>query len=147
MNNMIRIMPGADTAVSALNAERMKLEIISQNIANANVTRTEEGGPYQRKDVVFESFLHESLNKEGSQSDAPMMVKVGGIETDETPGVTIHDPSHPDADDDGNVQLPNVNIHKEMVDMIQASRAYEANLSSIKFARSMAVQTLNIGRS
>ena len=76
-----------------------------------------------------------------------MMVKVGRIDTDETPGITIHDPNHPDADEDGNVALPNVNIHEEMVDMILASRAYEANLSAMKYARSMAVQTLSIGRS
>jgi flagellar basal-body rod protein FlgC len=144
---MIRIMSGADTTVAALNAERMKLEVISQNIANANVTNTPEGGPYKRKEVVFESIMNEAFKTQDGNKETPMMVKVGKVETDETPGITIHDPNHPDADAEGNVTLSNVNIHEEMVDMIMASRAYEANLSAMKYARSMAVQTLRIGRS
>ncbi len=143
---MIRVMPGADTTVSALNAERMRLEVISQNIANANVTKTPEGGAYKRKEVVFESVLNNAIHSNNGNTQSPMMVKVGRVETDETPGLTINDPDHPDADEEGNVTLSNVNIHEEMVDMIMASRAYEANLSAIKFARSMAVQTLSIGR-
>lgn len=144
---MIRVLPGADTTVAALNAERMKLEIISQNIANANVTKTPEGGAYKRQEVVFESVMNNAIKSQNNNNQTPMMVKVGRIDTDETPGMTINDPNHPDADDEGNVTLSNVNIHEEMVDMIMASRAYEANLSAIKFARSMAVQTLSIGRS
>ena len=140
-------MPGADTTVSALNAERMRLEIISQNIANANVTKTPEGGAYQRKEVVFESVMNKAMKSGNGNAQSPMMVKVGRVNTDDTPGITINDPNHPDADDEGNVTFSNVNIHEEMVDMIMASRAYEANISAIKFARSMAVQTLSIGRS
>lgn len=143
---MIRVMPGADMTVSALNAERMKLEIISQNIANANVTRTAEGGPYKRKEVVFESVMSDAIRSgEGSNQNA-MMVKIGRIDTDDSPGEMIKDPDHPDADSNGYVTMPNVNIQEEMVDMILSSRAYEANLSAIKYARSMAVQTLSIGK-
>jgi len=143
---MIRVMPGADTTVSALNAERTKLEVVSQNIANANVTSTSEGGAYQRKQVVFEAVMNSAMKSKIGNTQSPMMVKVGRIETDDTEGVKIKDPSHPDADAEGFVTMPNVNIHEEMVDMITASRAYEANLSAIKFARSMAIQTLGIGR-
>ena len=143
---MIRIMSGADTTVAALDAERMKLEVISQNIANANVTNTPEGGAYKRKQVVFESVMNEAFKSQDGKNEAPMMVKVRKVETDETPGIKIYDPTHPDAVGDY-VTLSNVNIHEEMVDMIMASRAYEANLSAMKYARSMAVQTLRIGRS
>jgi flagellar basal-body rod protein FlgC len=140
-------MSGADTTVAALDAERMKLEVISQNIANANVTNTPEGGPYERKQVVFESVMNEAFKSQNGENQTPMMVKVGRVETDKTPGMKIKDPDHPHADAEGYVTLSNVNIHEEMVDMITASRAYEANLSAMKYARSMAVQTLRIGRS
>lgn len=143
---MIRVMPGADTTVSALNAERMKLEIISQNIANANVTRTAEGGPYKRKEVVFESVMNDAIRSKDGSNQSTMMVKVGRVDTDDTEGEKIQDPDHPDADANGYVTMPNVNIQEEMVDMILTSRSYEANLAAIKFARSMAVHTLSIGK-
>ena len=143
---MIRVMPGADTTVSALNAERTKLEIISQNIANANVTRTAEGGPYKRKEVVFESVMNDAIRTRDGSNQNAMMVKIGRIDTDDSEGEKIKDPGHPDADANGYVIMPNVSVQEEMVDMIIASRAYEANLSAIKFARSMAVQTLSIGK-
>ena len=144
---MIRIMSGADATVAALNAERMRLEVISQNIANANVTNTPEGGPDKRKEDGFESVMNEAFKSQNGENQTPMMVKVGKVETDKTPGMKIKDPEHPHADAEGYVTLSNVNIHEEMVDMIMASRAYEANLSAMKYARSMAVQTLRIGRS
>jgi len=144
--DMMRLVPGADTTVSALNAERLKLEAISQNIANANVTRTPEGGPYQRKEVIFESVINQALKTEQSHGMTASMVhaKVQNDNSDEGP--KIYDPDHPDADANGYVQMPNVNIHEEMVDMILASRSYEANLAAIKYGRKMATQTLTIGR-
>ena len=144
--DMMRLVPGADTTVSALNAERLKLEAISQNIANANVTRTPEGGPYQRKEVIFESVINQALKTEQSQSMTPSMVHAKVQNDKSGEGPKIYDPDHPDADANGYVQMPNVNIHEEMVDMILASRSYEANLAAIKYGRKMATQTLNIGR-
>ena len=144
--DMMRLVPGADTTVSALNAERLKLEAISQNIANANVTRTPEGGPYQRKEVIFESVINQALKTEQSQSMTPSMVQAKVQNDNSGEGPKIYDPDHPDADANGYVQMPNVNIHEEMVDMILASRSYEANLAAIKYGRKMATQTLNIGR-
>ena len=144
--DMMRLVPGADTTVSALNAERLKLEAISQNIANANVTRTPEGGPYQRKEVIFESVINQALKTEQSQSMTPSMVHAKVQNDNSGEGPKIYDPDHPDADANGYVQMPNVNIHEEMVDMILASRSYEANLAAIKYGRKMATQTLNIGR-
>ena len=143
--DMMRLVPGADTTVSALNAERLKLEAISQNIANANVTRTPEGGPYQRKEVIFESMINQALKIEQSQSMTPSMVNAKVENDTSSEGPKIYDPDHPDVVD-GYVQMPNVNIHEEMVDMILASRSYEANLAAIKYGRKMATQTLSIGR-
>ena len=144
--DMMRLVPGADTTVSALNAERLKLEAISQNIANANVTRTPEGGPYQRKEVIFESVINQALKTEQSQGMTASMVHAKVQNDNSGEGPKIYDPDHPDADVNGYVQMPNVNIHEEMVDMILASRSYEANLAAIKYGRKMATQTLNIGR-
>jgi flagellar basal-body rod protein FlgC len=144
--DMMRVVPGADTTVSALNAERLKLEAISQNIANANVTRTPEGGPYQRKEVIFESVINQALKTGRSQSMTPSMVHAKVQNDNSGEGPKIYDPDHPDADANGYVQMPNVNIHEEMVDMILASRSYEANLAAIKYGRKMATQTLTIGR-
>jgi flagellar basal-body rod protein FlgC len=144
--DMMRLVPGADTTVSALNAERLKLEAISQNIANANVTRTPEGGPYQRKEVIFESVINQALKTEQSQGMTASMVHAKVQNDNSGEGPKIYDPDHPDADANGYVQMPNVNIHEEMVDMILASRSYEANLAAIKYGRKMATQTLTIGR-
>ena len=144
--DMMRLVPGADTTVSALNAERLKLEAISQNIANANVTRTPEGGPYQRKEVIFESVINQALKTEQSQGMTASMVHAKVQNDNSGEGPKIYDPDHPDADANGYVQMPNVNIHEEMVDMILASRSYEANLAAIKYGRKMATQTLSIGR-
>ena len=142
----MRLVPGADTTVSALNAERLKLEAISQNIANANVTRTPEGGPYQRKEVIFESVINQALKTEQSQGMTASMVHAKVQNDNSGEGPKIYDPDHPDADANGYVQMPNVNIHEEMVDMILASRSYEANLAAIKYGRKMATRTLTIGR-
>ena len=145
--DMMRLVPGADTTVSALNAERLKLEAISQNIANANVTGNSKGEPepYQRKEVIFESMINQALKIEQSQSMTPSMVHAKVENDTSSEGPKIYDPDHPDAVD-GYVQMPNVNIHEEMVDMILASRSYEANLAAIKYGRKMVTQTLSIGR-
>ena len=139
----MNLIPGIDTTSGALSAQKIRLDIVAQNIANAQTTRTPEGGPYHRKVVSFESEL---LQRE-SGGGAPMQgVKVASITDDRTPGQQVYNPQHPDAGPDGLVTMPNVNLAYEMVDLITASRAYEANLSVVKNARQMAMKALDIGK-
>ena len=137
----MNIISGIDITAGALSAQRMRLDIVAQNIANAETTRTESGGPYQRQVVSFETEL---VKQAGGQS--LQTVKVSGISADKTPGQQVYNPQHPDAGPDGMVQMPNVNLAYEMVDLITASRAYEANLSVAKNAKNMAMKTLEIGK-
>jgi flagellar basal-body rod protein FlgC len=117
---------------------------VAQNIANAQTTRTPGGGAYQRQIVSFETEL---VKQQGAASgQALQTVKVSGISADPTPGQQVYNPQHPDAGADGMVTMPNVNLAYEMVDLITASRAYEANLSVVKNARQMAQKTLEIGK-
>ena len=142
---MIKIMPGVDSAASALQAEKVRMEVISQNIANANTTRTMDGGPYQRQVVNFETFMDKKLGV--NPSSPTQMVRVSQIVADGRAPREIYQPGHPDADADGIVKYPNVQIHEEMADLIASSRAMEANLAIVRTARMMALQTLNIGKS
>lgn len=128
---------GLEATTSGLNAQRERLDAIFQNIANVNTTQTADGGPYQRQVVSFESIL----NKKGGVS-----VGIKSIGTDPSPGAIIHDPNHPHADENGNVEMPNVSMSREMVDMLSASRAYEANLAALRAGRSMAQKTLEMSR-
>jgi len=137
----MNIISGIDITAGALSAQRMRLDIVAQNIANAETTRTEAGGPYQRQVVSFETEL---VKQAGGQS--LQTVKVSGIAPDKTPGQQVYNPQHPDAGPDGMVQMPNVNLAYEMVDLITASRAYEANLSVAKNAKNLAMKTLEIGK-
>jgi flagellar basal-body rod protein FlgC len=140
---MIDVLPGVNSTISALNAERVRLEVIGQNIANANITRGVDGKPYQRQEVVFETVLQQATNGENTHLQS---VKVARVMADPRPPKMVYEPGHPDADSEGMVALPDVNVAEEMVDMIAASRSYEANLAVVKNARSMAVQTLGIGK-
>lgn len=140
-----------DIGASALTAQRLRMDIIAQNIANVNTTRTENGTPYKRKTVVFEernskeSFS--SLLSSGNQGNLTGKgVKVSGIVEDNSPFKRVYEPGHPDANEEGYVLMPNVDIVTEMVNMISASRAYEANVTSINTAKSMALKALEIGR-
>ncbi|HEY1171654.1 MAG TPA: flagellar basal body rod protein FlgC [Verrucomicrobiae bacterium] len=135
------LLPGIQSTTAALDAERTRLEIVSQNIANANTTRGVDGKPYQRQQVVFENVLQ---NQIGGQSTP--MIKVARIEKDERPSKLVYNPGHPDANKDGMVSMPDINIHEEMADMMVSSRAFEANLSVVRNARHMALQTLSIGK-
>jgi flagellar basal-body rod protein FlgC len=121
------------------------MAVASQNIANANTTRGLDGKPYQRHSVVFESVLaREELGLGGID---PQKVQISRIDKDMSGPRMIYNPGHPDADPGtGMVAMPNVNIHEEMADMIVSSRAYEANLAVVRNARSMAMQTLQIGK-
>ena len=145
---------GIDASASGLTAERLRMDVISNNIANVNTTRTATGGPYRRQYVVFEpreadkqSF---SSMLTGAMASTKLQagdgVRAVGIETDSTQGNLIYDPGHPDANANGYVELPNLNIVTEMVDMITASRAYEANVTSVNAAKSMAMKALDIGK-
>ena len=139
------LLAGIAATSSALNAQRTRLDVIAQNIANAQTTRGPDGRPYQRKIVTFESELINSAN--AAPGTVPLSsVRVAGITNDPTPGQRINDPGHPDADADGMVTLPNVNNAYEMVDLITASRSYEANLSVAKNAHQMALKALDIGK-
>ncbi len=139
---MIDLLNGIQSTRAALTAERFRLDIISQNIANAQTTRGPDGKPYQRQSVVFEDSLQQAV---GDKSQSPIP-RIARIEKDTRPGQQVYNPTHPDADARGIVTLPNINIHEEMADMISASRAYEANLAVVRNARTMALQTLAIGK-
>ena len=142
---MINILPGIDSTSAALNAERIRMDVVSENIANVNTTRGLDGKPYQREQVVFESVLQAQQNSDALGS-APQTVEVARIEKDPRPPIMVYNPSHPDANAQGMVAMPDISIPEEMVDMIAASRAFEANLAVVKNARSMAMETLSIGK-
>ncbi|GFR36146.1 flagellar basal body rod protein FlgC [Thermobrachium celere] len=140
MNN---IFSGMRISASGLSAERIRMDIISNNIANIETTRTENGGPYKRKIVTFKENLNSSINKLDSKYNG---VKVDKIIEDNSPLKKVYNPSHPDADKDGYVMMPNVNILNEMVDLITATRAFEANVTAFNSQKQMALKALEIGR-
>lgn len=140
------LMPGISSTASALDAERTRLDVIAQNIANAQNTRDVNGLPYQRKQVVFSSMLQDAMQKGLPGGENSPAVKVDSIRTDNRPGPLVHMPGHPHANAQGMVQMPNVEVAREMVDMISASRAYEANLSVVSTSRQMARQVMSIGQ-
>lgn len=135
-----------DISASALAAERTRMNLISSNLANVNSTRTAEGGPYKRKDAVFTATaLGGGFSAALSKADAKR-VEISQIVEDQKAPRLQYDPTHPDADAQGNVAYPNVNVVEEMADMIAASRSYEANVTAAQAAKSMALKTLDIGR-
>ncbi len=127
---------------SALTAERLRMDTIANNLANVNSTRTEGGGPYQRQVPVF-AARQDQPSPDGFSGGG---VRVVGIHSDPSPSRLVHEPGHPDANAEGYVEYPNVNVVTEMVDMITATRAYEANITIINSARNMALKALEIGR-
>jgi flagellar basal-body rod protein FlgC len=142
---MIQLLTGIQNTSAALDAERTRLDVISQNIANAHTTHDVDGKPYQRRVVVFETALQNAMNGQSASANLPA-IQVAKIERDTRPPLLIPDPGNPEADANGNVAVPNINIHEEMADLISASRTFEANLAVVKNARSMAMATLAIGR-
>lgn len=135
---------------SALAAERTRMNLISSNLANANATRTPEGGPYKRKDAIFAATPTETgkFNRALSNATAQEVrqVEVLQIIEDQNPPRLQFDPSHPDANQQGYVAMPNVNVLEEMTDMIHATRTYEANVTAVNAAKSMALKTLEISK-
>lgn len=139
-----------DVSASALTAQRMRMDVVAQNVANIDTTRTESGEPYRRKYVVFEErqenrsfsdILNEKLGAAGGAG-----VRVVEIREDESPFKLDYNPEHPDADEQGYVRKPNVELVKEMVDMMSATRSYEANITVVNGTKSMAMKALDIGR-
>lgn len=130
---------------SGLTLERMKLDVISSNIANVNTTRTEEGGPYQRKEVVFEEMVERAKNHAtGLGERLTSGVKVTQILEDTEGMRSVYDPSHVDADENGYVLMPNVNLLDEMVKLIEAQRTYEANATALKASKAMLNKAIEI---
>ncbi|MBF0187299.1 MAG: flagellar basal body rod protein FlgC [Magnetococcales bacterium] len=130
---------------SALAAQRLRLNLISENVANAQTTRTPEGGPYKRKDPVFMARpFKDFLNSD--EAAGATGVAVDRIRVDPNPPRMQYDPSHPDANADGYVAMPNIDVVTEMVNMMSASRAYESNVSVLNASKAMALKALEIGK-
>ncbi|MGA2555213.1 MAG: flagellar basal body rod protein FlgC [Verrucomicrobiota bacterium] len=140
---MISLLPGINSTAAALDAERIRMDVVSQNIANVNTTKGPDGKPYQRQQVMFASVLR--AQQEGDSAGA-QQVQIARVAKDNRPPRLVYMPGHPDADKHGMVAVPDINIHEEMVDMIAASRTYEANLAVAKNAHAMAMAALSIGK-
>lgn len=151
----MRLTNGFDISASALTAQRLRMDVVSSNIANAETTRARfvngQWQPYQRKIVTiepkkpkpFSTYLDASLGENVSVGQG---VKVTRITTDKQPFKLVYQPTHPDADENGFVRMPNVDLTKEMVDLISATRSYEANVTALNAAKGMITKALEIGR-
>ena len=136
-------------SASGLTSQRLRMNVVSSNLANSHTTRTPEGGPYKRKDVVFSSKpLETSFQKmmKSQINEKLSEVKVVGVIEDPRPPVIKYDPQHPDADEKGYVSLPNINVVEEMVNMMSATRSYEANVTAVNATKRMALKALEIGK-
>ena len=134
---------------SGLSAQRVRMNVISSNLANTNTTRTPEGQTYRKKEVVLsaqplQQGFHENLTSELKENLA--QVRVVGIVSDPRPPITKYNPQHPDADKNGYIRLPNINLIEEMVNMMAATRSYEANVTAVNATKRMALKALEIGR-
>lgn len=143
------VFSAMDMSATGMTAQRTRLDIISQNIANVNTTRDADGNPYMRKSVIFQekayvSFDEALINATGHVGKGVKIAKI--FEDTSTEGRLVYDPSHPDADEKGYVMYPNVSTVTEMTDMIDASRSYEANVTAFNAAKNMQLKALEIGR-
>ncbi len=149
------IFNAVNSSASALTAQRLRMDVVSSNLSNAQTTRAtiNENGDYEAyrrkmvtlepKDTSFQSFLHKASNH---SETGPGGVKVTNIIEDETPFKQVYNPAHPDANEEGYVQLPNVDPLKEMVDLMSATRSYEANVTSLNASKNMLMKALEIGK-
>ena len=137
----MKLFSSISISATGLSAERLRMDIISSNISNINTTRTENGGPYKRKVAVFKENLDNEISKSNLGG-----VEVAEIVEDNSPLKRVYDPNHPDADEEGFVLMPNVNILNEMADLIVATRSYEANVTALNASKSMFLKALEIGR-
>ena len=141
---MADILDTFNIASSGLHAQSIRLQNIATNMANARTTHTAEGGPFQRRTVMFRA---EEVDPFGSAIDrASQKVVVQGIQADTRPPIRTYDPGHPDAGPDGYVSYPDINVLQEMVDLMTTNRSYEANANVVEATRDMAMTALNIGR-
>lgn len=144
-------MSSLDISSSALTAQRMRMDVISENLANINTTRDANGEPYRRRYVTMEAkdsftgYLTDAMSS-NTATTSTGGVRVATIQEDNSPFTLDYNPEHPDADENGYVQMPNVDLLKEMVDMMSATRTYEANITAINATKNMAMQALNIGK-
>lgn len=141
---MIKSFNTMRISASGLSAERLRMDTISSNIANYNTTRGANGEAYRRKVAVFQENLDTELEKNGKLGDGLKGVKAVGIVDDESPLRRVYDPSNPDADKDGYVSMPNVNILNEMADMISSSRSYEANIDAMNSEKRMFSKAIDL---
>ena len=131
-------------SASGLTAQRVRLQTVASNMANARTTLTEDGGPYERR---MPGFMAEQIDPFGNQLDRELSkVTITGIEKSGDDPIIVYDPGHPDADEEGYVEYPNINILNEMVDLMSTSRTYEANTKAVDVTKQMAGQALEIGR-
>ena len=141
----MNLITALDVNATGLTAQRKRVEVASSNLANSQTTRTEEGGPYRRKDVVFETaHFQETLG--AAMNKGVQGVEVSDVVDDPRPFETRFQPGHPDADAQGYVSYPNVNATEEMANLVEGSRSYEANLAAIAIVKAMITRTLEIGR-
>lgn len=133
-------------SASGLAAQRLRLNIIAENVANANTTRTPEGGPYQRRDPIFSARSFDSVLKDEVSAAGSTGVAVDRIQVDKSPPRLQYDPNHPDANANGYVAMPNIDVVTEMVNMMSASRSYESNVAVLNATKAMALKALDIGR-
>lgn len=133
---------------SGLTAQRQRMDAIASNLANIETTRTPEGGPYKRKDVMFTALpLNEfSTQLNNAVADQARLVKVTEVVEDQSPPTMVFNPNHPDANAEGYVAMPNINLMEEMVNLMNATRSFEANIQSINAAKSMALRAIDLGR-
>jgi len=142
-------MTALNIAASGLSAERAHINIISMNLANVKTTRTPEGGPYRRKSVVFQSRPLDSEFTKAMRTELEREVKgvkVIGVVTDQRPFKMVYDPGHPDANAQGYVSFPDINVVEEMTNMMTALRTYEANVATITSVKAMFNKALELGR-
>ena len=133
-------------SASGMALQRARMNVISSNLANANTTRTAQGGPYRRKMIISGAVPVEEGSFSKTLDSSLKKVKVLGVKEDQSPPRMVYDPSHPDADERGYVAMPNVNTLEEMMDMINTTRAYEANATAVNNAKAMAAKALELGQ-
>jgi flagellar basal-body rod protein FlgC len=141
-----QLLGATNISASGLSAERLRMEVIANNIANAFATRTPDGGPFRRQDVVFSTVLKDRI-RGGANSQKFGGVQAVDIVDDPSDFLQVYHPGHPDANAEGYVAMPNVKMATEMVNLMTASRAYEANVRVLQFFRQMSEQALTLGRS
>jgi flagellar basal-body rod protein FlgC len=143
---MLGVFSAMEVAASGLSAERIRMNTIASNLANANTTRTAQGGPFKRIDPVFQAVDIDRMQGTPSTQRGVSLVRVARLAEDTRPGTMVYDPGHPDANAKGYVEYPNVHAVEEMVNMITASRAYEAGVTTIDTIKQMAQAALSLGK-